>query len=120
MADEVLTIKEIHRDSSLACGYVAIAVFDDRLDVRTDETRTHAVKSLEGHMTARGPLDAQGLGADRLEPTLHRPGSAPDRPELPPNFAAAAMVAEERLRRQFPDEPTHPNQAYAAARRSPP
>jgi len=25
------------------------------------------------------------------------------------------MVAEGRLRRLFPDEPSHPNQAYAAA-----
>ena len=66
------------------------------------------MRSLEGHVTARGLLDAQGLEADR-------PESEADRPELPPDLAAYVMVAEGRLRRLFPDEPTHPNQAYAAA-----
>jgi ATP-dependent DNA helicase RecG len=126
---------------------------------------------------AQLPVDAQGLEADRPEPTSDRPGSGPDRPELtadrpesvadrpelPPDLAAAVkalgtrprqgplrdviaslcswrplkpaelgsilgiradnltkrhlteMVAEGRLRRLFPGEPTHPNQAYAAA-----
>ena len=126
---------------------------------------------------AQLPVDAQGLEADRPEPTSDRPGSGPDRPELtadrpeseadrpepPPELAAAVkalgtrprqgplrdvlaslcswrplkpaelgsilriradnltkrhlteMVAEGRLRRLFPGEPTHPNQAYAAA-----
>lgn len=119
---------------------------------------------------AQLPVDAQGLEADRPEPTSDRPGSehdrpelTADRPELPPDLAAAVkalgtrprqgplrdviaslrswrplkpaelgsildihadnltkrhlteMVAEGRLRRLFPGEPTHPNQAYAAA-----
>ena len=68
------------------------------------------------------PLDAHGLEADRPESTSDRPGSTPDRPEsgadrpeLPPDLATSVMVAEGRLRRLFPDEPTYPNQAYAAA-----
>ncbi|MCC6872846.1 MAG: hypothetical protein IT378_00955 [Sandaracinaceae bacterium] len=67
------------------------------------------------------PVDGQGLDPDRPEPTSDRPESGPDRPELtadrpelPPDLAASVMVAERRLRRLFPDEPTHPNQAYAA------
>jgi len=126
---------------------------------------------------AQLPVDAQGLDADRPEPTSDRPGSErdrpeltadrpeseADRPELPLDLAAAVkalgtrprqgplrdviaslcswrplkpaelgsilgiradnltkrhlteMVAEGRLRRLFPGEPTHPNQAYAAA-----
>lgn len=80
------------------------------------------MRSLEGHVTARGSLDARGLEADRpgAEPdrpelTADRPESEADRSELPPDLAASVMVAEGRLRRLFPDEPTHPSQAYAAA-----
>lgn len=79
------------------------------------------MRSLEGHVTARGSFDAQGLEADRpgSEPdrpelTADRPESEADRPEPPLDLAVAAKVAEGRLRRLFPDEPTHPNQAYAA------
>ena len=74
------------------------------------------------------PVDGQGLDPDRPEPTsdrpeltadrpeltADRPELTADRPELPPDLAASVMVTEGRLRRLFPDEPTHPNQAYAA------
>lgn len=80
------------------------------------------MSSLEGRVTARGSLDARGLEPgrpgpepDRPELTADRPESEADRPELPPDLAASVMVAEGRLRRLFPDEPSHPNQAYAAA-----
>ena len=59
------------------------------------------------------PVDGQGLDPARPEPTSDRPELTADRPELPPDLAASVMVTEGRLRRLFPDEPTHPNQAYA-------
>ncbi|OQY64794.1 MAG: hypothetical protein B6D46_15155 [Polyangiaceae bacterium UTPRO1] len=55
------------------------------------------------------------MEADRPGSEPDRPESEADRPEPPLDLAAAAKVAEGRLRRLFPDEPTHPNQAYAAA-----
>lgn len=73
------------------------------------------MRSLDGHVTARSSLDAQGLEADRPGSEPDRPELTADRPELPPDLAASVMVAEGRLRRLFPGEPTHPNQAYAAA-----
>ncbi|WP_426744661.1 hypothetical protein VZQ01_23810 [Myxococcus faecalis] len=64
---------------------------------------------------AQPPIDTQGLEADRPELTADHPESEADRPGLPPDLAPSVMVAEGRLRRLFPGEPTHPNQAYAAA-----
>lgn len=62
--------------------------------------------------TSASPKIVQGVLARIRQRTV---GDLPTQPaELPPDLAPSEMVAEGRLRRLFPDEPTHPNQAYAA------